>query len=162
RRFLFCIILPQRGNRRFPLRILAMLFEKLVEQHRVHHFIVDALSLALNVARYQGWVDLGHILSDQAEGGRLASVDLFLVTVCDWFKPVELFTDIVHWFDVVLVTSGRTQMPKLARRQVHSDSVGATAAYGRGVNIADISLVALASNAQHFSANVDVTRTRCC
>ena len=51
---------------------------------------MHALRLALSIAGYQSWVDLGHVLSDEAEGGRLASVDLFLVTVCDWVKPVEL------------------------------------------------------------------------
>ena len=47
----------------------AMLFEKLVEQHRVHRVVTHAVDLTLLVASHQVGVDLFHLLSYQPNCG---------------------------------------------------------------------------------------------
>src|SRR5262245_60430095 len=45
----------------------AVLFQKLVEQHRVHRLIANAVNFSLSVTNYEIGVDLFHILSHKAE-----------------------------------------------------------------------------------------------
>ena len=82
-----------------------VLLEELIEQHGIHHFVVHALGLAVSIARHESGVDLGHFFGNQAIGGRLAWIDLFLVPIGDWCEPIERFAGFVHRFDVLLVTS---------------------------------------------------------
>src|SRR6266480_6681493 len=91
---------------------LAMLLEKLVEQHRVHHFVVHAFGLPLGIACYESGIHLGYFLSNQAKGRRLGRIELLLIAVAGWFEPVERFTGSLHRFDFLLVTSGRSQVTK--------------------------------------------------
>ena len=44
-----------------------MLFEKLVEQHRVHRFVANGVRLALFVASHQIGIYFFHLLGHQAE-----------------------------------------------------------------------------------------------
>src|SRR5438105_9854750 len=54
-------------SRRFQLLHLAMLLEKLVEQHRVHRFVADAVNLALLIPSHQIGVDLLRLLRHKPE-----------------------------------------------------------------------------------------------
>src|SRR5439155_17024904 len=58
----------KRCNLVLELLHSAMLFEELIEQHRVHHFVVHALRLAFSIARHEIGVHLCHFLSNEAKG----------------------------------------------------------------------------------------------
>src|SRR5438034_6927746 len=86
---------------RFLFLVLAMLFEELIEQHRVHSFIADCVRLALFVTSHQIRVYLFHLLGDQAklrnpirvklvlaaEGDRLQRPDRFARLISPEFRP---------------------------------------------------------------------------
>jgi hypothetical protein len=52
---------------RLLLLYLAVLFEKLVEQHRVHRFVADGLRFSMFISGDQDGVNLGHFLGNQPE-----------------------------------------------------------------------------------------------
>ena len=58
---------------RFLFLVPAMLFEKLIKQHRVHSFVAHRLRFAIPVRGYKVWIDLGHFLGDQAKRDASAS-----------------------------------------------------------------------------------------
>ncbi len=47
----------------------AVLFEELVEQHRVHRFVADSVDLAAFIADHQVRINLGDFLGDQTKFG---------------------------------------------------------------------------------------------
>ena len=59
---------------------LAMFFEKLVEQHRVHRFVANGVRLALLIASHQIGIYLFHLFGHQAELRNTAlGINFFLV-----------------------------------------------------------------------------------
>ena len=78
-----------------------MLFEKLVQQHRVHRIVANGVSLALIVASYEGRIYLLHFLGYEAELRDARGIKLVFVTKRHWFKRENCFTGLVHGFDVV-------------------------------------------------------------
>src|SRR6266446_1481602 len=90
-----------------------MLLEELVEQHRVHRFIADCVTLAVLVASHQIRVNLFHFLSHEAELRNAIGVKLLLVMEGDRFEREDRFASLVHRFNRFLETSrrcGRAQM----------------------------------------------------
>src|SRR5205823_5171856 len=76
-RFKLCVHLLEAHSKRFNLLLLthrirfqflyfAVLFEELVEQHRVHRFVAHSVRFALLVTSYEIGIHLFHFLSHQA------------------------------------------------------------------------------------------------
>ena len=61
---LYCFLLLRDRGLEVLVQLLnlAVFFEKLVKQHRVHRFIADGVDFAVLVAHHQVWVHLGHFL----------------------------------------------------------------------------------------------------
>src|SRR5437588_6716046 len=74
-----CNLFLELFNRSLLLQKGFVLFEKFVEQHRVHSFIADCVRLALLVASHQIRVDLLHVLSHEAELRDASRVKVLLV-----------------------------------------------------------------------------------
>jgi hypothetical protein len=98
---------------RFLLLVLAMLLEKLIEQHRVHRFIAHTLRLALIVASHQSGVYLFHFLSHETELRDALGVKLMLVAKGHRFQRKNRFARLVHRFDPVLETLGGNDRAEL-------------------------------------------------
>jgi hypothetical protein len=63
----------------FQFLHLAMLFEELVEQHRVHGFVANGVGFSLFIASRQIRVHLFHLLGHEAELRNALEVKLLLV-----------------------------------------------------------------------------------
>ncbi len=63
---------------------LAVLFQELVEQHRVHCFVAYSVYLAICIAHHQVGVHLLYLLRDQAELRDAIGIDLFFIMEGDW------------------------------------------------------------------------------
>src|SRR6516165_3505947 len=81
-----------------------MLFEKFIEQHRVHRFIADGVGLSLLVAGYQVGIYLFHVLGHEAKLRNPIGVKLFLVPKRHWFQRQDRFARFVHWLNRFLET----------------------------------------------------------
>src|SRR5437899_2810061 len=81
-----------------------MLFEKLIEQHRVHRLVAHRVSFSLSVASNEIGIDLFHLLGDQAKLCDASRVKLVLVTEGHRFEREDRFACLVHRFDRVLET----------------------------------------------------------
>ena len=81
---------------------LAVLFEKLVEQHRVHRFVADGVRLALFVSRDQIRVHLLHLLSHEAKLRNPSGSSSCLVAESHRFERQDRFACLVHRLDRVL------------------------------------------------------------
>ena len=92
------------GNRYRLFLYLAMLFEKFVEQHRVHGVVADAVRLALVIASHKVGVYLLHLLGDEAKLWDASWIQLVFVAKGHWLQLKDCFACLVHWFDVVLKT----------------------------------------------------------
>jgi hypothetical protein len=55
------------SKRRLKFLYLAVLFEKLIEQHRVHRVVAKGVNLALLIAHYQILTHVRRIFGDQAK-----------------------------------------------------------------------------------------------
>ena len=81
-----------------------MLFEELVEQHRVHRVVAHGVDLSLVVTSYQIGVHLCYLLGDESELRRPIRVKFFLIMKGDRFEREDRFTRLVHRLDRVLET----------------------------------------------------------
>src|SRR6266404_2587558 len=81
-----------------------MLFEELVQQHRVHRFVAYGVNLSLGVASHQIGVHLFHLLSDKTELWDALGIKLFLVAEGNRPEREDGFTRPVHGLDCVLET----------------------------------------------------------
>ena len=79
-----------------------MLFQELIEQHRVHRFVAHRVRLALLVARHQIGVHLFHFLGHEAELRDAFRIKLFLVAEGDRFEREDCFARLAHWLDCFL------------------------------------------------------------
>jgi hypothetical protein len=81
-----------------------VLFEELVEQHRVHRFVPDGISLSVAIASDQIGVDLFHILSHKAELWSGIGINLFRVMEGNRLERQDRFARFADRSDIVLET----------------------------------------------------------
>ena len=79
-----------------------MLFEKLVEQHRVHCVVANGLQFPIAIASYQIGIYFFYLLSNQAKLRDPLRIELFFVTKGDGVKREYRFTCGVYRFDSLL------------------------------------------------------------
>src|SRR5215831_1640674 len=77
-----------------------MLFEELIEQHRVYCVVAHGVWFSFPVDRYQGRIYLCYFLSNQTSLWRIGLV--VLVVEGHWLKRKDRFTALVHGIDVLL------------------------------------------------------------
>src|SRR5882724_2576714 len=90
-----------------------MLFEKLIQQHRVHRVVAHDVDLAFVVAHHQVGVYLGHLLSDQAKLRCTGVVGLVMER--HRLKRQNSFAGAVHRFNLFLEAPRRTGGAKLTQ-----------------------------------------------
>src|SRR4029077_3669910 len=101
-----------------------MLFKELVEQHRVHRFVVHCLNLAFGVAAHKIGIYLCHFLGHKAESQHRSGIHLLLVAEGNWFERQDRLAHFVHGFDLRLETGRGDADAKLAIG-VYKDWIGA-------------------------------------
>jgi len=106
------LLLP--GGIGFQFLNFSVLFQKLVEQHRVYRFVPDGENFALGIACDQIGTDLLHVISYETELRSSLGVDLFLITERDRFQRQNRFAHFVHWLDVVFESLRGNDRAKLA------------------------------------------------
>ena len=81
-----------------------MLFQELIEQHRVDRLVADGLEFAVVVAFHQVGIHFFYLLSHQPElGMRLGSNSSF-VAKGNRFQGEDYFARLVHRLDLLLET----------------------------------------------------------
>ena len=88
-----------------------MLFEKLVEQHRVHCVVAHGVGLPFRIANHQIGIDLRHFLSHETKLRDAFGIDLLLITEGHRFERENSFARFVYGFDVVLETRRGSYLP---------------------------------------------------
>ena len=91
-----------------------MLFEELIEQHRVHGFVAHRVRSACSVASDQIRIHFFHLLGHEAELGDGVRVEVVLVVERDRFQRKNCFTRLVHRLDRVLEALRRSDRPEVA------------------------------------------------
>jgi len=110
--------LLQTRSQRFDLRLLArnsrfqfldftMLFEKLVQQHRVHGIVANSLEFAVAVAFDQIRAYLFDFLCNESKAKRTRAFNLRLVAKAHWPETVNGFAGLFHGSDFILETARR-------------------------------------------------------
>src|SRR6266403_3903178 len=84
-----------------------MLFEELVEQHRVDLLVVDAHGFTIPAMRHETGIHLGDLLGDQTILRRGFPVAVEFKGY--WLEPVQCFTGLVHRLNVMFVPPGRVE-----------------------------------------------------
>ncbi len=102
------------GNSRFQFLHSAVLFEKLVKQHRVNRFVADGVDVALGVMGHQVGVHLRHFLGYEAELRDPRLIQLGLVTEGHGTQSQERLTGGAHVGDVRLEPARREKDAQLA------------------------------------------------
>src|SRR5205085_2932681 len=92
---------------------LAVLFEELIEQHRVHLVVTHAVGFSLFVAYHQIRIDRLHLLGHQPKLWNPLRVYSLLVSEGDRFESKERFTGVVHWLDLILNRADEVIVPSL-------------------------------------------------
>src|SRR5919106_438647 len=128
-----------------------MLFEKLVEQHRVHRFVAHGVDFPLGVAHHQIGVDLFHILSHQAKLWAAHGINLLLVAEGDRFQREERFAGLLHWLNFLFKSPGRSSGAEPA---TWTNENGSSSNRGCTEDIADEAVVAEVSTTGADSNNV--------
>jgi hypothetical protein len=72
-------LLLEAHNHGFLLLVLSVLFEKLVQQHRVYLVVADAVRFSFFVSDHQIGIYLFYFLCNQAELRRAFGIEVFLV-----------------------------------------------------------------------------------
>src|SRR6266487_2647461 len=93
-----------------------MLFEKLIEQHRVHLVVAHAVSVSFFITHHQVSLHLFHLFGHKSELRCTRCIDFLLVTESDWFQRKECFASLFHWFNLVFKASRGGRRAKLAIR----------------------------------------------
>ena len=142
-----------------------MLFEKLVDQHRVHLIIAYAVWLSVLVMHHQVRIDLFHILRDESELLCAGRINLLLVSKGNRFQPEECFTDFIHRLDVLLETLRGWSHAKLTEN-VYDDCRGgnryATDSTDKGAYLAvtDANSICLTTRPACADARIEVAGTK--
>ena len=121
-----------------------MLFEKLIEQHRVDLLVSNRFGLSCWIATHQVRMHFGHFLRDQSKGNRLRSIVLLVVAKADRLKLIDRFAGCVHGLNVMFVSARRDVGASESAVAVYRDQVwiGANLRLNIRVNLADIAAVA--------------------
>ncbi len=131
-----------------------MLFEELIEQHRVDRLIANGNDFAFLVARHQIRIHRGNVLGDKAKIRRARGINLLFVAEADRFKREKCFAGLIHRFDVVLVASrGDLEAKFAASAYSNKDAVSLR----RRADVSDPGDVALASKTEDILADTDIT-----
>ena len=93
-----------------------MLFEELVEQHRVHRFVAHCVGLALSSPSHQVGVYFFHFLGHQPKLRDALGIKFLLVAESDWFECEDRFARLIHRFDCVLEIAPRRKPSQADRR----------------------------------------------
>src|SRR5438876_545916 len=150
-------VLLQLHDGRFLFPHFAVLFEELIEQHRVDRLVANGNDFALLVARHQIRIHGGHVLGDKAKIRRARRINLLLVAEADRFKREERFAGLIHRFDVLLVASrGALEAKFAASAYSNKDAVSLR----RRADVSDPGDVALARNTNDVLADTDITTSR--
>src|SRR5437867_10334248 len=145
-----------------------MLFEELVEHHRVDLLVADGLGFSFFVQQYQVRIHFCYIFSNQAKTGQVGRVAL--VAERHWVKQNERFAGVAQGFNVLLEPrrggygtqlAGRVNEHK--RRQCSDVRTEDTAdegfrgrtKYGNKV-VADADGVEFAGNTGHAGTDTDI------
>ena len=79
------------SNNRFQVLHLMMLFEELVEQHRVYRFVAHGVELSFFIPHHQVRIDLFYFFGHKTELRDALRINLLLVTEGDWLKREDRF-----------------------------------------------------------------------
>src|SRR5215469_8811440 len=109
-----------------------MLFEKFVEQHRIHRVISDSEKLTALVPHDQIRIYLCYFFGDQAELRRVCVTRLVLK--CDWLELQDCFARFAYWLNFFLQPARGENRTQLA---IRIDQDGGSRAYGCAVNARD-------------------------
>ncbi len=129
-----------------------MLFEKFVEQHRVHRFVAHCLGLAFLIPSDQVGIHFFHVLGNESKHNGAIGFNLLFIMEGDRFKRQDGFAGLVHGLDLLL---------EPARGHKGADfvigvNVNRSARCDRGVNVFDSGGVALARNSQDPVADTNI------
>ena len=81
-----------------------MFLDELIEQHRVHRFVANAINFSMIITRDQVRIYLRHFLGDQAKLRDRVLINLRLVMKGNRLQRENRFTRFVHRFDLVFET----------------------------------------------------------
>src|SRR4030095_13685776 len=135
---------------RFQFLHFAMLFEELVEQHRVHGVVAYSGDLAILVPHYEIRIHLGNILCDQSKLRRIC--DVVLIVEGDWPQLQDSFARFVHRFNLLFKPArgdGRAELATGVDQYWYS-----VAAYERPENVADKAAIAQVRSGMTDTNNV--------
>ena len=111
-----------------------VLFEKFVEQHRVHSVIAHRVWFAIPIINHQVGIHFGNVFGDQTKLRYAFSV--ILIVERDRFERQNGFTGSVHRLDIFLEAPRRSSCAQLAIRR--HDDWQVTAGYrGYAINASD-------------------------
>ena len=96
----------ERCNLFLKLLYFPVLFEELVEQHRVYRLVSDRVNLSAFIADHQVRINLGDFLSDQTELGPVRFVSF--VVEGNGLKREEGFAGLVHRFNILFESARGT------------------------------------------------------
>src|SRR4029077_13949361 len=134
-----------------------MLFEELIEQHRVDRLIANGNDFAFLVARHQIRIHRGNVLGDKAKIRRARGINFLFVAEADRFKREKCFAGLIHRFDVVLVASrGDLEAKFAANANGNKDAVRLR----RRADVSDLGDVGVASTTEDVLADTDITTSR--
>src|SRR5260370_15210514 len=88
----------------FLLQLLhrLVLFDELVEQHRVHCVVAHGIDSSVSTASYQIGIYLFYILSHESKLRGSIRVNPILVMEGDWLEREDRFARLVHWLGLIL------------------------------------------------------------
>src|SRR6266542_3095707 len=130
---------------------LLVLFQELVEQHRVHCFVADGVNLVLIVTHHEVRVHFGYFFGNQSKL-RHARV-ILLVVESDRPERKDGFTGFVHRLNFFLEPARGTKRAELASG-VDQDWYGVGVCCCRPANVADKATVAHVRTIRADSNNV--------
>ena len=116
-----------------------MLFEKLIQRHRVDLLVANGFGQSCWFATCQVRMHFGHFLRDQFKGDRLRSIVLLVVAKADRLKWIDGFAGCVHWLNVMFVSAGRDVRAAKSSVAGYGNQVGVGPNNGLhvGVDVAD-------------------------
>ena len=121
-------------ERRFQFLDLLVLFEELVEQHRIHCVVAYGVDLAISVAHHQIRVHVGYFLGNQTKLRRTTSVALVMER--HRLERQERFAGFVHRFNLFLEPARGAGGPELTV-DIYKDWQGVSTSGRHAANAGD-------------------------
>lgn len=129
-----------------------MLFQELVEQHRVDGFVAHCFGRAFLIASPQFGIHFFYFLGNEAKHLGPIVFNLLLVSKANRSKRQNRFAGLLHRLDLLLEPARRHKRADLvACRDVNGPPTG-----NRSINISDPGGVAFASNSEDALADADI------